>query len=175
MRLAVCISGRKAYDILLHEASSQTRWLNFGGVRYWDIGTSPKTPILTPGSILKSDSRLRPDRLALEGRNVASAQDHKVFLHLYVCLCLCLCVYVHMYMYIFAHMYVYVYRRAPCLCLSGIQGSVIHGLRVYEYADVCWRIVLYTQVRIEEQQRYERKLRERVQALHAKRTWGSKE
>ena len=53
-------------------------FIDFGGVRYWDIRSTQKMPAVQPANILKSDSRLRPDRLALEKKNIPLAQEEKV-------------------------------------------------------------------------------------------------
>ena len=53
-------------------------FIDFAGVRYWDIRSTQKMSMCTPAQTLKSDSRLRPDRKALEAKNLKLAQDEKV-------------------------------------------------------------------------------------------------
>jgi len=65
-------------EVLVRTEGSWVGFIDFGGVRYWDIRTTQKMPILTPGNILKSDSRYRPDRIALEAKDIPLAQDEKV-------------------------------------------------------------------------------------------------
>ena len=73
-------------QVLVKTEGSWVGFIDFEGVRYWDIRTTQKMPLITPASTLKSDSRLRPDRVALEakvvcvhvrvGRFCASMQAH---------------------------------------------------------------------------------------------------
>ena len=55
-------------EVLVRTEGSWVGFIDFGGVRYWDIRTTQKMPIMTPCNLLKSDSRYRPDRIALEAK-----------------------------------------------------------------------------------------------------------
>jgi len=66
-----------AGEVLSTCEGSWVGFIDFAGVRYWDIRTTQKMPCVTPSNILKSDSRLRPDRLALEAKNIPEAQEEK--------------------------------------------------------------------------------------------------
>ena len=67
-----------AGEELVRCEGSWVGFLDFAGRRYWDIRSTQKMECLTPASVLPSDSRLRPDRVALQEGNVQLAQNEKV-------------------------------------------------------------------------------------------------
>ena len=71
-------SPHAATQELVSVEGSWVGFIDFAGVRYWDIRSTQKMSMCTPAQTLKSDSRLRPDRKALEAKNLKLAQDEKV-------------------------------------------------------------------------------------------------
>jgi hypothetical protein len=53
-------------------------FIDFDGKRYWDLRKAAPAAMRTPECLLRSDSRLRADRLALESGNIELAQEEKV-------------------------------------------------------------------------------------------------
>ena len=65
-------------QVISNISGSWVGFCDFDKVRYWDINACTKLSMAAPVNLLKSDSRNRPDRVALAAKNISLAQAEKI-------------------------------------------------------------------------------------------------
>jgi len=68
----------KEGQVLSNITGSWVGFCDFDKVRYWDINSCSKLSMSAPVTLLKSDSRNRPDRIALAAKDITLAQAEKI-------------------------------------------------------------------------------------------------
>lgn len=68
----------KEGQVISNISGSWVGFCDFDKVRYWDINACTKLSMAAPVNLLKSDSRNRPDRVALAAKNISLAQAEKI-------------------------------------------------------------------------------------------------